>query len=360
MLCNMPASEGGGAEAFCESLSMNLAKRDVDVCISTGRHGNPKGDIDLPRVRSKVLRKTFFDYFNPSAKRKFVKVLKSVEPDIVHFHNIYGLSSQLISESTRLSYKTVITVHDKWPFCYRPMASQAGCSAGCGMRLSVICDFYRSIRKKQLKDATIVSPSKFLQGALENHGFTNIIHIPNGVNIPTSVSIRSKRVLYVGRLDRSKGIDILPSLAKELKKSDITVEVAGVGPDARYLSDCENITLYGFLDQDKLNDFYLSGGVLVFLSRLEENLPMSIMEAMSYGVPVVATPVGGVPELVIDGETGLLVSLDPQEIERAILQIMDDTDIYESYQKKAKLHIERFSWETTVEAYIKLYRELAT
>jgi glycosyltransferase involved in cell wall biosynthesis len=115
--------------------------------------------------------------------------------------------------------------------------------------------------------------------------------------------------------------------------------------------------MHGFLGQDELNNFYMNGGVLVFLSKLEENLPMSIMEAMSYGIPVVATPVGGVPELVVNGETGLLVSSNQQEIESAILRIMNDPGTYELYQKNARLHIERFSWENIVEAYIKLYRE---
>jgi len=121
------------------------------------------------------------------------------------------------------------------------------------------------------------------------------------------------RLLFLGRLGARKGApDLLQALAGLQSDLGWSITMAGDGDiagsrkRAQELGLLDRVTFTGWLDAEQVDDLLESSDVLV-LPSYAEGLPMSVIEAFAHGVAVIATPVGAIPEIVIDGESGLLV-----------------------------------------------------
>ena len=112
-------------------------------------------------------------------------------------------------------------------------------------------------------------------------------------------------------------------------------------------------------ERDDVGELLAAADLFVLSSR-SEGLPLSILEAMAAGLPVVASDVGGVPELVVDGETGLLVPPgDPHALAAAIDRLLDDPDLRRRLGAAGRLRVsEQFDLESTQRAHLDLYRTL--
>lgn len=145
---------------------------------------------------------------------------------------------------------------------------------------------------------------------------------PVRVEPPASVSrdtTGTLRLLFVGTFGERKGSRELLEALAALRGRDVDVALTFVGREehrgeesalreaARELGVIEVLTFAGVVPRDALHPFYEAGDVFCLPSRFE-GLPMALLEAMAFALPVVATPVGGIADVVVDGETGLLVA----------------------------------------------------
>jgi glycosyltransferase involved in cell wall biosynthesis len=143
-------------------------------------------------------------------------------------------------------------------------------------------------------------------------------------------------LLFVGRLERRKGVDVLLEALKRLRATghDVYLTIVGDGPERsvreRQAADAllrTAVTFAGACDENGVAEAMRTADLLIVPS-LSEGLPVVIIEALASGVPVVATAVGGNPELVRDGETGLLVPpADPDKLAAAIVRLLSDPDL---------------------------------
>lgn len=132
------------------------------------------------------------------------------------------------------------------------------------------------------------------------------------------------QVYCVSRLSPEKGIDILLEAARKLPEIDFLI--AGDGPEREILenSSSPNVTFLGFVKD--IPDLLSQADVLCVPSR-SEGLGLAALEAMAAGVPVVASRVGGLPEVILDGETGLLfTSEDPEALKIALQTLLDNPE----------------------------------
>ena len=170
----------------------------------------------------------------------------------------------------------------------------------------------------------------------------------------------------VGRLSREKGIDVFIGAAAEVARRQPGTQfvVAGDGPDRVMLEEQiaqlglqENVRLPGRTNDMKA--FYSSIDVLVSASR-EEGLPIALLEGMASGLPVVATPVGAVPQVIPDDRTGLLVNPeDPRTLAEAICNVIDDKALRDRLGRAAQQRIaEEFSASRMAAEYVELYRSV--
>jgi colanic acid/amylovoran biosynthesis glycosyltransferase len=181
-----------------------------------------------------------------------------------------------------------------------------------------------------------------------------------------AVSERAHQLLYVGRLAPEKGLPVLlRSLAALTAQGhDFQLTILGDGPDrgaleqlARELDFGNRVRFGGYVDQATVLR-HLSETDIFVLPSLAEGIPVSLMEAMACGVPVLATAVGGIAELVQDGETGLLVPpSDDAALQSALLRYLTEPTLRQRVARQGRLIVEQhFSLEREIDKLLDLFR----
>jgi glycosyltransferase involved in cell wall biosynthesis len=201
-----------------------------------------------------------------------------------------------------------------------------------------------------------------------------IVVIHSGVNLPTltdAVEEEQKighNILVVGRLIWRKGIhyliEALPFVVAEY--SDVRLMVVGEGEQKASLEDCakrlrieKNVRFLGRVSSEKLHSLYLHADVYVQPS-LYEPLGIAILEAMSMGKPIVASRVGGIPELVTSGVEGLLVEPgNAFQLGESIRSLFSDSSLRRKCGHNARRKVETdFTWTKAAQQTLNLYEDL--
>lgn len=194
--------------------------------------------------------------------------------------------------------------------------------------------------------------------------------IPNGVNIARYLDVKREwqpaRMLLVGRLVYQKGIDLLLDALAELKSLDWTLSLVGDGPQAENLQAqaealgiAERIRLESWLSGDELVAQYQAANLFVFPSR-HEGMPNAVLEAMACGLPVVASCIAGNEELVVPGETGLMVPPeDVPALRDALAALILDAPRRQAMGQAARRYIEsHYAWDQIAGKYLALLQKL--
>lgn len=198
----------------------------------------------------------------------------------------------------------------------------------------------------------------------------NSVYIPNGVylNKFTEISKRKNKkfkFLFVGRLEEQKGIIYLLLAASLLKGRNFEVNIVGDGSQTGYLNNAakelglsHSVNFLGELGEQKLQDEYIYSDAFV-LPSIWEGVPLSILEAMAAGLPVIATDVGGITTICTNRVTGLIVKpKDPNALAQAMLEIMENKKLREKLAQGGRDLASRFTWENTATEYGKIYAEI--
>jgi glycosyltransferase involved in cell wall biosynthesis len=178
-------------------------------------------------------------------------------------------------------------------------------------------------------------------------------------------------LMFCGRLNGSreplKGLDILlRAMPHVLQRHRAELSIVGAGSRldeyvalAQTLGIEEEVHFLGHVDHSKLPTHYASADLFVLPSRME-NFPLVLLEATASGLPVVATGVGGVPELVVHGETGVLVPPnDPQALAEAINSLLDDPQRMKRMGARGRGRVrEHFTWDKVAERMVGYFREI--
>jgi len=179
------------------------------------------------------------------------------------------------------------------------------------------------------------------------------IHVmPNGVEIRGRRNFEGEKLVYVGRLTKKKGVEYLILAMRSVK--DIDLLIVGDGPDRGRLEKMANglrVKFMGMISPENIYDYLREAKVLI-LPSLYEGLPNVILEAMSMGVPVIATRVGGVPDVIKDRETGLLV--EPGRVEElaiSIKKLIEDDNLRRKMSKNCLKEAKKYSWDHVVERF---------
>jgi glycogen(starch) synthase len=196
----------------------------------------------------------------------------------------------------------------------------------------------------------VICPSNALAEAARSLGAEEVRVIPSGVEIPEEVGAEAEppEVLFAGRLSPEKGILELVEAARGM-----TLVVAGDGPLRPQVPGA-----LGFVPHDELGALYERAAVVACPSH-REGFGVVCAEAMAYGRPVVAGAVGGLLDLVVDGETGLLVPPhDAGALRAALEKLLGDRELRRRLGAAARERIrERFAWPAVTDATIAAYEE---
>jgi glycosyltransferase involved in cell wall biosynthesis len=139
-----------------------------------------------------------------------------------------------------------------------------------------------------------------------------ILYNPTVIKEINHIESQRVRFLFMGRLEKRKGIYDIIEAAKYIKNPDVIINLYGDGNLEEFQKLIidnnlqEKVQIKGWISGDKKNEVFQTSAVLI-LPSYSEGLPMSILEAMAVGLPIISTPVGGIPEAVEDGVNGFLI-----------------------------------------------------
>lgn len=318
--------------------------------------------------------------------------------DIVNMHWIaYFQSIITIKKLFNLEKPVVWTLHDQWAFT-------GGChySAGCNEYMNACANCFQIAddslhlphailkdKAKYFKNAnlTIVTPSKWLAACAKKSSLFKDLRvevIPNSLEIDWFYPVPKKdakknigipedslTLLFVAEManEKRKGFkELLDTLQmckkdshfRQLMQRDI-INILCFGEPNNDLNKLGiQVKSLGYINSyEKIRDAYNAADLYV-LSSLEDNLPNTMLESMACGTPVVAFNVGGVPEMIRNGETGALTaSIDSKKLSEAILGLLLDPTKRERLGKNCRKLIEqRFALHHQAENYLALFKEL--
>ncbi len=265
------------------------------------------------------------------AVRSIGKLIDSEKPDIVHCHNVYHqLTPSIIGAAKRRGAPVVLTLHDYKTVCpiYTRLRNGKVCSdclngqflnvlkhrcAGGSFGNSAIL-YAEAVTQKLLGSYegvdAVLAPSRFMAESVTKHRFVSerVHTLYNGIDVSdiASSTTDSNYVLYMGRLTQEKGVATLLEAHAQMPNA-VELRIAGTGPLEESLRRRYGRARFlGFLSGDTLRKTIEEASVIAVPSEWYENCPMSVLEAMAFGKAVIASNIGGIPELVLDGETGLL------------------------------------------------------
>jgi glycosyltransferase involved in cell wall biosynthesis len=296
--------------------------------------------------------------YSKEAKRKIQEVLRDFKPDVVHLNNInYQLTPSIIDGIKEMNIPMVQTLHDPQLVCPNHMMFIPGKKEVCDKCVehsAIHCLLNKCIHDSAVKSVfgaiegttykhrdtyekidKLICPSEFIErNTLRDKRFQGkTIMLRNFVTIKEVPNVEKEDyVLYFGRLSDEKGIDLIIEAAKKLP--EVKFVMAGGGPKEADISPIENIEYVGFKSGDDLAELITRARVAVFPSILNENSPLSVLESISFGTPVIGSLLGGIPELIENGKTGLIMEhLTPADLAEKIQRVMSDDKLASELSK---------------------------
>lgn len=364
-----PPYARGGAEHVVVRTVEALTELNHDVFIITGGpRKRQRKEIDEDRTPTERIYRFFprnlyfilndykqpwlvrlfwhiIDAFTFYGRKKVGEVLDEERPDVVITHNLKGIGLSIPHAVQKRGIPHVHIVHDL-QLIYPSGLLFAG-KEKISIFLKPIYALYQLICRCKLGTPDLViSPSTYLKDEYLKHGFfkkTKVEVMPNPAPkfVSEERSSRSPgplRLLFVGQLEEHKGIKFL---IEQIQKLDMDAKliVAGEGtylPKLKKIAEKDKRIIYlGYISVDQLVSCFGVADALIVPSLCYENSPTVIYESLNAGVPVVASDIGGVGELVEDGKNGFLFKAGSEtDFRRAIGRLNEMKDTFAMQQKE--------------------------
>ena len=347
----IPELSLAGAEIMLENLATSLSARGHDITVVSFY------SMETPITRRLVKQNfdvIFLDKnsgFDLKLIIKLRKIIKEINPDIIHTHR-YVLPYVYIS-NFGINKKIVHTVHN--------IAKKE-----VGRKQQILQYFL--FRKRNIVPVAI-SPI-VRETIIDLYKIKNVPMVYNGINIETCKSKQQYDIsdggiiLHVGRFSEQKNHRMLIEAFAKVQKVKKNVKLLLIGQGeleseirkiVQNLEVTEKVVFAGV--RENVKDVMSIADIFV-LSSFYEGMPMTIIEAMACGLPIVATRVGGVPDMICNGEDGVLVGVNASELADALIELLDNKELRERYGKAAFNNASKFSSFNMAEEYEDIYISL--
>jgi len=364
-------SDFGGAQKYVFELASNLPPDQYKIIVAAGSEGD--GELfsrladfaNIKTIKLKNLKRLPSILGALRAIKEIEKLLFAEKPDILHLNSsaagvLGSLAAKKYKNKTCLPLRVIYTAHG-WAFSEPGFLKQK------------IYLFLEKITAKY-KDIFIVLSEKDKQAALQNKiaPQEKIIKIYNGIDsakIKFLEKPESRKILGVSpalgtiaNFYKTKGLGYLIEAMYILRQQnkDIALAVIGEGPERKNLEKQivkynleKNISLLG--KKTKASQ-YLKALDIFVLPSVKEGFPFVILEAMSAEIPIIATTVGAIPEILENETSGILVEpKNPKALAQTIMTLLDDPREQKNLAENAKQSVEKFSLSQTLSQTFSLY-----
>jgi len=401
---DFPPNILGGGEISAYNLAQALSELGLDVHVITTTHIEPLEkskfilhpiirDVQLPGVLHYLRRNEVFYRESYKAVSKFLA--ENRDTDVVHAMNMASIPGT-VKAAVKHRVPSVITINSHWLTCPTgTMLKPDGtiCDGNCSIMKTFQCyshsplskmalgtlysPLQRSTRKKYASKAdAVVSISKSIEEYVKQ-----VINPKRSFVIPNIINADEYNVapeeeyqstlLFVGALIKPKGCEYLiramPDIVNE--HPDAVLRILGDGAERAHLRELsaqleieKNVRFEGAVPHEKVPLYYASTDIVVLPSTWPEPLSRIILEAMASGKPIVATKAGGTPDVIKQGENGILVDIsNSKQIYEAILSLLSDESKRVDIGKKGKGTVEKMFGPSAVsKSYHTIYKEIST
>jgi glycosyltransferase involved in cell wall biosynthesis len=365
----------GGTEIAAYNLAVQMAKRGNEIDVFTTSI-NSKNSIEIYPHMKIHRNATSFKIASANASFKLIYKPLNYDLDIVHAH-----SPIPYSDLPALMYAK----RKKVPFLltYQFDGQETG---GSFMRNTGVSIYNKVFINRVLDSAEVIiattrsyaEESPFLKNYLDK-----IVVIPNGINIEDvttdltmeesriklDLPLKTKIILFFGSLVTYKGPDILLKAFKVIKKEypEVKLIFAGRGHMLIELQDMvkkfdleDDVIFLGFVEEEKKAFYYKSADIFCLPStNMAESFGIVNLEAMASGIPIVGSDLGGIPDIVKDGENGLLAKPgDQQSLANVLLRLLKDDDLRQKMGNNGRKKVEDYSWDKIAKETENLYKDI--
>jgi len=381
----------GGAEKYINQLANSLSKNhDVIVITTKGPHprkskktnsilkiyelknANIISYYSLLKTESginpvKVFFWSLLDLWNISNYLQILKILDAEKPDVVHINGITGLSSSVFSAVKKLKIPHVLTLHDyelisRWATLFRKGKPIK--------KFNIIEKIYMKFMKKISSSiSAVIAPSHFCMDYHTNLGFLEKSEkhiIPHGIKSISKVIPKEgigRDFIFLGRLVQQKGAQIVIRAFKLIKEKDLTLHIVGEGPYMKTLKNLaekdQRIIFHGFQKDPILQSIIQKCSYGIVSSISYETFGLIIHEFMSYGLPVIGSNRGAIPELINHEYNGFI--FDPDDytsLANLIENLVNNRDILFTMSKNAIESANEHTLEKQLEMTMKVFSSL--
>lgn len=378
----------GGAERSLKYLAEGLVKEGHRVVVICSKNkGEGKMDIingvKVYYIGSKNIYWPFeennrplykkagwylLDSYNPFMAKEVEKILRKERPDVVNTNNLSSFSISVWQKVKEINIPLIHTLRDYYLLCPKSRMNKNGdnCDKQCfECKILSLQKYYKS----KCVDVVVGISKYILQKHLDHNYFKkskkNIV-IYNSTDTGYSVKkVKSKHeqisLGYIGRLDSGKGIEYLLKVLKGMKKTNWNLTIAGTG-DKEYIGYLKskyrlsNVKYLGFVNPEQ---FYKSIDILVVPSLWQEPLGRVVIESYSYGIPVIASKRGGIPELIEENRTGFTYNPEqPQRLSQLITKFIYNPSLIREFSVKCYNKSKEYSHENMIDKYIETYQSV--
>jgi glycosyltransferase involved in cell wall biosynthesis len=389
-----PPDEIGGAERSVGSLGELLAEKGHSVTVLTLGMGlksegvvEKKGcNLTVHRFRSwnisflfeksklrRKLRRPLWhasNIYNPFIPPGFKTALAKSDADIIHVHSVVGIGYNCLKLIANKRTPTVVTFHDFGLVCLNLSMYYKGNPCD---RYHASCAFSRDLKVgylRKMQTLCLSAPSEAILSAVCERiplvpGLRRAVKNPLKFH-PQPARTRPSgppQYVYVGQIQETKGVRFwLEIVHPILERSGGGITLLGTGQQLEMLAErykgSRQVNFKGFVDQATVAEEIANSDALVMPSLWQENSPVVAYHALSYGIPVIASRIGGIPELVTDRENGLL--LEPgatAEWRNVFERLSKNSKELSELKTSAESLKDRFSPGQIADEMVALYRD---
>lgn len=351
----------GGANQVVRCLLDRLPREEFEQTLICGPESAPDGARVVPELVREIRPRT-----DAAALVRLTRIFAKERPDVVHAHTYKA--GVLASVAGRIAGvpAVIFTPHGH---IFSTGANIPGVPGG--LKLDLLRWITRAAQACADRITALSMPDLDQQVALRLSPASKYVVVRNGIDVDRFARPRrsafdgSPVIGAVGRLSEEKGhrhlIQAMPAVLRTLPKARLILVGYGalegeLRGRASSLGLDGAVTFTGERDSAEM----LPAFDLFVQPSLYESQGLALLEAMAAGVPSIATDVGGVADVLRDGETGLLVpAADPEALAGAIVRLAGSPELARSLSEKAARHVrDHFSSQTMLDAYARLYREL--
>lgn len=327
------------------------------------------------RIVESILR----PFGTQEVKQKFNALLDAFKPDIVHLNNIHSQISPIVAEiAHKRNIKVVWTLHDYKLLCprYDCLRNDVEICELCftdktqvlknrcmkNSLLASVIAYGEAVKwnKEKLQKYTdgFICPSSFMSNKMVQGGFdpSKLHTLCNFIDVEkTKRDSYEKEDYYcfIGRLSHEKGVKTLIEAASQLPYK---LKIIGNGPlmdDLKQLAKGRNIEFVGYQNWPEIKEIVGKARFSVIPSQWYENNPLSVIEAQCLGTPVLGARIGGIPELIEEGKSGLL--FESKNVEDLKAKIVAMFQLKVDYKELAEYAQKRYSSENYYKEIMSLY-----